>query len=414
MNDVSPALRITAVPTRIGALSVRHDRATDAIAFLATSLVARGVELWRAFLPSVAIRDANEDAPAAPLSASDAAGLDDDELDRTADAYLAAMLDADDAPLAHAVPRAEDERSSVYATRLLEAIYAVRSEPAQTTIDRLSTVVARIGDAAMNADVTRVSGGELSSRHEIAKEAFGEMRTTEDAVADAQKRVKEIQTLLVSREAERLQFAQAITDDNGRSVSSATSVPDASTPSDDAGGAQRSAEASNGRRGDAAALDKAAAANHKTAERLGELAQSLNLAVADFDEGRRRFETLVRRGLVTSVALLAVSCALIAANLAQDYFDGRALRVYEESARAQRAAQDELRQEIARLREERASLAARISQLESESTRLAEAAKPAVETVQAPEPNRTVEAARPVRASKSSRSSRSSKSAAPR
>jgi hypothetical protein len=410
-------MRAATVSTGIGTLSLRHESAADAMDFEKLKHVTRGAELWRAHLLNVGSRDAPEGgASPAPLSAADLSRLTDDELDRTAGTYLDDVIGAgsDPSSATHVPPREQGERNCEYLVRLLEARHIELPESSQTTIDRLAPMYTQpfdVVEAKLKEMNTLVPDPPLNWK--AAKKLAGEMKPLDDAVADAQKRVEEIQTLLGRRE-EEWQAAQV-----PRSPTDTTDVPAAPPIATDSGvgvvdEAPRDTQGPSTRATDdhvphMKALHKAAEANHKTAERLGTLAQILNQSAADFDESRQQSDALVRRGIAIAIAVLAAACVLTALGLIQDYFHDRTLQTWQESIRAAMTSQQELQKEIARLRDERASLVARVEQLESErNARLAEAAKQ-VEVAKAPEQVKVAEVARPAKSSKSARSSRSAK-----
>jgi DNA repair exonuclease SbcCD ATPase subunit len=418
LDASSPSVRSATVSTSIGTLNLRLESAADVVDFEKLKQATRGAELWRAHLLNVGSRDAPEGAPPPPLNAADLCRLTDDELDRTAATYLDEVIGAGSDPsnAMHVPEREQGERNCEYLVRLLEARHIELPESSQTTIDRLAPIYTQsFAEAQTKLEEMEALVPDPPLHWAAAKKLAGELKSREDAIADAQKCVEEIQNLLGRREEQWQELhvlrspVETIGAPAAMPVMTDPGVRVDETPTDTQ---KPSARAAEDRAPDMTAFHKAAEANHKTAERLGTLAQALNQSVADLEESRQRSDALVRRGIVIAIAVLGAACVLTALGLVQDYSHQRALQTWQESARAQLASQQELQQEIARLRDERASLAARVEQLESErNAKLSEAAKP-VEVAKAPEPVKTAEAARPAKSSKSARSSRSARTSA--
>jgi cell division protein FtsB len=406
-----PAAGVGAVPTSIGNLRLRLAGPAELEMFAELSRTLRGVELWRAFISVIGIRDADDpSATPAAVPNYELSLLSDDDLERTAEKYLDEVAAQDEVGAgAGRPPRQDGERSAEYAVRVLEAQLAPATGVA-TTIDKLIPMYTQpVTD--VHRELGEIHGvlPDPPPQWDEAKRLVEEMRAQDDTFSDVQKRVEEIQDLLGKREqAWEDKPASAPPDD----APAPLPVPPAEIPHADgtATAAPAAARSDAGVERELAALGDAARANLRRVEQLQAVAEALTGAVAEIDHGRRRSDSFVRRAIVAGVAALALSCVLSGLALVLEYRHDGAIQGWTDSVQSSLAAQQQdLQRELARLSEERASFAARVEQLEAErAARAAEAAR-AIELAKAPEPAKAVEAPRPVR-SKSGRSSRSSRS----
>jgi hypothetical protein len=410
LNLSQPTFPFTMVTTRIGTLRFRKAGPDDIGRLAELRRTFRGVELWRAFLSIVGARDSEGGAASVTVEPYELSLLSDDDLERSAEKYLNEVVaEGEDAARAASAPAREDgERSAEYVVRVLEA----RLRPAEpvTTIDKLVRLRPR-----SPADLQRRLGEidralpDPAPPWEDAKRLAEEMRAEDDAVADARKRVEEIQDLLGQREKAWEDPPAPVAARPGTATPPSTPVAPISADESSGISAPAPPPAAAEREREMIALADAARANLRTVEQLQAVAESLTGALMEMDGRRQRSDALFRRAVVAVVAVLVASCLLSALALVQEHLHGRELRAWTDSVTASLSAQrQDMEKEIARLRDERTGLAARVQQLELErNARTAEAARPG-ENVKAPEPAKAAEAPRSTRA-KSARSSRSTR-----
>jgi hypothetical protein len=250
--------------------------------------------------------------------------------------------------------------------------------PPTTTIDQLAPRLTDAGDVRTQLREMHAFLPEPLAVTEATKANAAEQESAPDAVADAQKRVDEIDTLLGQREEARTVGATS------------AAAPD--------------------REGEFIALALAAQKNAKAVEHLGGLARSLTEFMVEVDETRRQFDRATRRSIAIGIGILGVACVLSALSLVQDFLRNRALDESRESDELRQVAQRNLEKDVAQFREERARLVARIDKLEAENGVLA------AEMAKAAEAARAVEAARLAEAlkakSKGTKAAKSAKSTA--
>jgi len=385
------AYKAVQVATSIGTLTLRSAIPDKLGKFGELRKSTRGAELWRAHLVNVGSRDMpNAAASPRPLTRDEVAQLSDDDLDRAATAYLAEMMRAKNgAAEDERLPRREaGERNSEFLARLLEAEH-------NEQLERLRTRFRETFDSFTLPMSMLVPEGR------------------DGAFAEAQKRVDELQDLLEHRD----RIKKADSDTNPAEAPGtpfdAQPIPGRALSGEELsrGIEEQTPWANEERRQQMASLADAVKANLQTAALLGGLVESGSRFLAELEQAKVRSDAAERRGIRIAIGVLIAACALAGIALVQDYFHQRAQQAWQEAMQAQLSAQTGLQSEVARLQDERASLAARIESLESE--RNAQAAE-AAHRAEAPAVAEAPKVVKPIKpAAKSSKAAKSLRPAKP-
>jgi cell division protein FtsB len=384
------ACRAVQVATSIGTLTLRSAIPDKLGKFGELRKSTRGAELWRAHLVNVGSREVpNAAASPQPLTRDEVAQLSDDDLDRAATAYLAEMMRAGDgaAEDERLPPREAGERNSEFLARLLEAEHNEHLEQVRTKF--------------------RETFDSFTPMSMLVRE------DRDGAFAEAQKRVDELQELLEHQD----RIKEADSDTNPAEAPGAPfdaqPIPGQALSGEELsrGIEEQTPWANEERRQQMASLADAVKANLQTAALLGGLVESGSRFLVELERAKVGSEAAERRGIRIAIGVLVAACALAGIALVQDYFHQRAQQAWQDAMQAQLSAQTGLQSEVARLQDERASLAARIERLESErNAQAAEAARRA----EAPAVAEETKVVKPIKpAAKSSKVAKSLRPAKP-
>ena len=384
------ACKAVQVATSIGTLTLRSAIPDKLGKFGELRKSTRGAELWRAHLVNVGLREVpNAAASPRPLTRDEVAQLSDDDLDRAATAYLAEMMRAEDgaAEDERLPPREAGERNSEFLARLLEAEH-------NEQLEQLRTKFRETFDSFTPMSMVVPEGRD-------------------SAFAEAQKRVDELQDLLEHQD--RMKEADSDTDpaEAPGTPFDAQPIPGQALSGEELsrGIEEQTPWANEERRQQMASLADAVKANLQTAALLGGLVESGSRFLVELERAKVQSEAAERRGIRIAIGVLVAACALAGIALVQDYFHQRAQQAWQDAMQEPLSAQTGLQSEVASLRDERASLAARIERLASDRNAQAAEAAHRAEVLAVAEAPKVVKPIKP--AAKSSKAAKSLRPAKP-